>query len=146
AGLDSFAGRAESALQEIAARLPFGYAFAAGMVAAVNPCGFSLLPAYLGLYLGDAESRGSRALAVSGAVTLSFVVLFGAAGLFLSAATTAVVAWFPWASLAVGVLLVLAGGRMLAGGSFYIALPERLGDRLGPAARTGVLRYFAYGL
>ena len=145
-GLESFAARAETLLQEVGSRLPFGYAFAAGMVAAVNPCGFSLLPAYLSLYLGQRQGAASRALAVSGAVTASFVLLYGAAGLVLSAVTTAIVAWFPWLSLLVGLLLLLAGGRMLAGGSFYVALPEKVADRLGPFARTGVLRYFAYGL
>src|SRR5262245_41539254 len=29
------------------------YAFLLGVVAAFNPCGFALLPAYLGLYLND---------------------------------------------------------------------------------------------
>ena len=28
------------------------FAFAAGMASAVNPCGFAMLPAYLGMYLG----------------------------------------------------------------------------------------------
>jgi cytochrome c biogenesis protein CcdA len=158
AGVERIAGGAQQLLEQVGLRLPFGYAFAAGMVAAVNPCGFSLLPAYVALYLGDRDHplpalppRGggvfvSRALAVSGAVTVSFLLLFGVTGVVLSAATAALVGWFPWASLAVGVLLVLTGGRMLAGASFYVALPERLGDRLQPAARTGVLRYFAYGL
>jgi cytochrome c biogenesis protein CcdA len=145
-GVESLAAHAQAVLQEVGARLPFGYSFVAGMVAAVNPCGFSLLPAYVGLYLGERERAASRALAVSGAVTASFVLLYGAAGLVLGAVTTAIVAWFPWISLAVGVVLLLAGGRMLAGGSFYVALPERLADRLGPFARAGVLRYFAYGL
>ena len=58
-GLESFAARAETLLQEVGSRLPFGYAFAAGMVAAVNPCGFSLLPAYLSLYLGQRQGAGS---------------------------------------------------------------------------------------
>ena len=41
--------------------LPFGYSFGAGMVSTVNPCGFSMLPAYLSLYLGDrSEGAGSR--------------------------------------------------------------------------------------
>src|SRR5919204_5531712 len=31
----------------------WAYAFALGAVAAFNPCGFALLPAYLGLYLRD---------------------------------------------------------------------------------------------
>jgi cytochrome c biogenesis protein CcdA len=146
AGIESITGGAQRAVQQVGARLPFGYAFAAGMVAAVNPCGFSLLPAYVGLYLGDGRRAGSRALAVSGAVTVSFLALFGAAGLLLSAATSAVAAWFPWASLGVGVLLATAGGFMLAGRSLYHPLPERLGDRLGPWAQSGSLRYFAYGL
>ena len=30
-----------------------GFAFAAGLAAAVNPCGFAMLPAYMGLYLGS---------------------------------------------------------------------------------------------
>jgi hypothetical protein len=36
--------------------VPLGYAFVAGMVASVNPCGGVLLPADLGLYLGDDKS------------------------------------------------------------------------------------------
>ena len=41
--------------------LPFGYSFGAGMVSTVNPCGFSMLPAYLSLYLGDRyEGSGAR--------------------------------------------------------------------------------------
>ncbi|MCZ7569026.1 MAG: hypothetical protein M5U01_10635 [Ardenticatenaceae bacterium] len=37
--------------------LPVGYAFGAGMIAAVNPCGFAMLPAYLSLYLGLDEKE-----------------------------------------------------------------------------------------
>lgn len=43
----------------IASMLPLGYAFGAGMVATVNPCGFAMLPAYLGLYLGSKEPASS---------------------------------------------------------------------------------------
>ena len=31
---------------------PLALAFTAGMVATVNPCGFAMLPAYLGYFLG----------------------------------------------------------------------------------------------
>src|SRR5215472_8160786 len=37
--------------------LPFGQAFGAGMLAAFNPCGFGLVPAYLGLHLGSGRVR-----------------------------------------------------------------------------------------
>ena len=36
------------------------FAFLAGMVAAVNPCGFAMLPAYLSLYMGSQESSETR--------------------------------------------------------------------------------------
>ena len=44
-------------LMSLGALLPVGFAFGAGMVAAVNPCGFAMLPAYLSLYLGAREEE-----------------------------------------------------------------------------------------
>lgn len=150
--VERLSGASTTLLQAIATGLPVGYAFGAGMVAAVNPCGFVLLPAYLGLYLGAGERPGGwtaipRALVVSGVVTLSFVLLFGTVGLVLSAATSAVAVYFPWAGLVVGVLLVLAGGRMLAGRPVYGSIGNRLADRMGASARReGLLGYASYGL
>jgi len=145
---------ASDMLQGVIEALPLGYAFALGMAAAVNPCGFALLPTYLGLYLGTAAGERlplrkqlGRAVLVSLAMTASFVALFGAAGIVFGAAGAALGRLLPWLSLATGVLLVAAGGRLLAGGSFGTAPAERLADRLGgTAARTGLLGYAAYGL
>ncbi len=143
-------------LARMAAALPLGYAVGAGMVSAVNPCGFALLPTYLGIYLGTAETPERRpglarrllsAGHISALVTLSFVVLFGVAGVVLGLATSAIARYLPWVGLAIGVLLVLAGGRMLGGKALYISLGEQLADRLGGAARRSSSRgYFAYGL
>ena len=144
-------------LQQMGAVLPLGYAFVVGMVATVNPCGIALLPAYLGLALGlgvsEADARPglltalTKALAVSGAVTGGFVFLFGAAGLVLSTTAAALVAYLPWASLVVGVLLILAGGQLLAGGDLSSRLPAQLGAKLGGvASRAGLLGAFAYGV
>jgi cytochrome c biogenesis protein CcdA len=80
-------------------------------------------------------------------MTISFVALFGAVGLILGVVGAAVGGWLPWLSLATGVVLAIAGGRLLAGGSIDAASAERLADRFGAAAnRTGVLAYAAYGL
>ncbi len=82
---------ATTLLSDLAAAIPLGYAFGAGMVAAANPCGFALLPTYLGLYLGadSAENplgrRLLRAAAISLTVSACFVLLFGLAGLVLAA-------------------------------------------------------------
>jgi cytochrome c-type biogenesis protein len=47
-------------LASLGALLPVGFAFGAGMVAAVNPCGFAMLPAYLSLYLGAREEEFAK--------------------------------------------------------------------------------------
>ena len=57
----------------------FALAFAAGMVATFNPCGFAMLPAYLAYFVGmedespDTWTAVVRAMKVSAAVTTGFV-------------------------------------------------------------------------
>ena len=60
--IEGLSGRSGSGLDKIGV---FGFAYGAGMVATVNPCGFAMLPAYLGLYLGAADSAESRANAAA---------------------------------------------------------------------------------
>src|SRR3954451_18569282 len=83
--VESIQGLITNWIAALALLLPFGYAFGAGMVAAVNPCGFVMLPAYLSLYLGlreadfasrPAAERIVRGLAVGGSVSLGFILLF----------------------------------------------------------------------
>ncbi len=162
-GLSSTTGRVESAsfaaaavLRSAIQVLPVGYALGAGMVAAVNPCGFAMLPAYLGLYLGTGDGqdgsrqlglRFRRALSVSGTVSFSFVLLFGIAGLMLNLATSAIARYLPWVGLTVGLLMVLVAGRMLAGGTLYTSFGERVADRLqAGTGQHGLRGYFIYGI
>ena len=150
---ESLASASSSLLARIGTGLPFGYAFAAGMVATANPCGFALLPAYLGWYLGKERSaeelprRLLRAAGIGLVVSASFVILFGAAGLVVAATTSGVVRYFPWIGLVVGVLLVAAGAATLGGVSPHVGILDRLGDRAGAIAqRGGVAGYAAYGV
>ena len=50
---DTISGLANGA----GSRLWWTYAFLLGTVSAFNPCGFALIPAYLGLYLNDPSIR-----------------------------------------------------------------------------------------
>jgi cytochrome c biogenesis protein CcdA len=144
------------ALSTVGIYLPFGWAFGAGMVAAVNPCGFAMLPAYLGLFLnaeaGAAAARSTRtplgsALRVSLAMTAGFVLLFGSTGLVISLTAAAIGGALPWAGLAVGTLLVLFSGLLLSGATLYSATGERIAGRLGLAGGGASLRgYLVYGL
>jgi cytochrome c biogenesis protein CcdA len=137
----SLSTTAGDALQGIGDVLPLGYAFAAGLAAAVNPCGFALLPGYLGLYLGaGAGGRSSlpRAVVVGGTMTASFVALFGLMGLVLATVATSLVALLPWVNLIIGLVLVLAGGRLLGVGRLTSVQPSGSapGWALWPADRA----------
>jgi len=113
------------------------YAFATGMVATVNPCGFAMLPAYLSYFLGiddpsrDSESAVVRAVGVSAVVTAGFVAVFTVIGVAVNAAAAPIQENVPWATLVIGVLLVGLGIAMLAGFQPSFGLPklERGGDR-----------------
>ena len=131
--------------------LGFGAAFVAGAIAAFNPCGFALVPAYLGLYLGEAGSAGpasvARALWVSLIVSLAFLAVFGIVGASVGVAATATTRVLPWLGLVAGVMLVIVGAAFLAGWHPASALGARLAGRLGAeAGRSGVRGYAAFGV
>ena len=153
-GVESLSASTGNLLSRLSTVLPLGYAFGAGMVSAANPCGFAMLPAYLGLYLGEtnspeqgsAGSRLGRALLVASVVTVGFILLFGIVGLAIGAGAKPLIRFFPWIGLSLGMLLALAGAWLLAGGSLYTALAERMAARMGNTQQRGVRGYFAFGL
>lgn len=120
---------------------PLALAFTAGMVAAFNPCGFALLPAYLSFYLGaggdgsPASARGAvvRGVAVGAAVTAGFVVLFGVVGTAVSQLSLSVQGFAPWLTIVLGAFLVVLGLAILMGFQPKLALPRlgRLADGRG---------------
>lgn len=102
------------------ADLPLALALTAGMLAAVNPCGFALLPAYLSLLvLGeDSPTRGAavaRAVAATAAMTLGFAGVFGVFGLVVAPVASQVQQHLPWFTVFFGLLLAGAGVWLLAG-------------------------------
>ncbi len=110
----------------------FAYSFILGVMAAVNPCGFVLLPTYLLYYLGtelnrDDESRSTtlrRGLSVGTAVSSGFVGLFIVVGIISRAFTTVIRDNAKYAALVIGIALVVMGIAMLRGWKPPIAQPD----------------------
>lgn len=149
---ESLSARISGGLFLLVTKVPLGYAFVAGMVASVNPCGFVLLPAYLGLYLGDAKSAADtwrlagRAILVSATMTASFVMLFGIAGLVAGLAASEVTSALPWIGIAVGAGLVMLGGVLATGRELGFSFGPRAAQHLrGAAVTRGISGYAAYG-
>ncbi len=95
-------------------------ALGAGLLAAVNPCGFALLPAYLGLLVATDRPSGpvaavGRALRLTAAMTAGFAVVFLVFGVIVVPAAASVQAYLPWVTLTVGLLVAAAGLWLLVG-------------------------------
>ena len=100
--------------------LPVSYAFGAGMISTVNPCGFIMLPSFAAFYMtaGAVEQPGAarrvlRSLQMGAIITVAFVATFGLAGLVISGGGRVIVHWIGWAGLAIGVALIALGAYQL---------------------------------
>jgi cytochrome c-type biogenesis protein len=120
------------------------FAFAAGMLSTVNPCGFAMLPAFLAYYLGVDDTptgaapaggrlirRAVQGLAAGLLVSVGFAGVFTLTGLLVAAGLRSVIGAVPWIAVLIGILLGAIGLALLTG--------RHLGVRLNPArlARSG---------
>lgn len=101
-------------------------ALAAGMLAAVNPCGFALLPAYLSILVGGDDSPSAvravgRALGLTAWMTVGFVAVFGVFGLAISPVASQVQRHLPWFTVALGVALAVSGLWLALGRELPVA-------------------------
>ena len=139
--------------------LPLGFAFAAGMVATVNPCGFVMLPAFLTVYMSDQQGDSSnqrnaieisrsliKALYVSSALGTGFIVLFGGVGLIISSPAKSLVGIFPWVGFALGFVMAGLGAYLFAGGRLYNNKAQSAAALIGTANETSVKGYFLFGV
>ncbi|MFV0523366.1 MAG: cytochrome c biogenesis CcdA family protein [Acidimicrobiales bacterium] len=107
-------------------------ALALGIVAMINPCGFAMLPAYLGFFLGvDAgqphENRLiglQRAQKVALAMSAGFMLVFGLIGVVLAGAMNTLAPWLPWITVVLGIGLVALGVAMSLGHEPIISGPK----------------------
>jgi cytochrome c biogenesis protein CcdA len=132
-----------------------GLAFAAGLVAALNPCGFAMLPAYLLLVVrgqphqahepkaGEWTAIG-RALAATVGMALGFMVVFGSFGALTISAASTVQRYLPYGTVVIGLILIALGGWLLTGRELTALTPRPLGPRWAPTARLWSM--FGYGV
>ena len=113
-------------------------ALGAGMLAAVNPCGFALLPAYVSLLLAGSESLSRPAAAwragvLSLAMTSGFAGVFAVFGLVISPVAGQLQRHLPWFTVTLGVTLALMGLWLAAGRNLSLPNLRRSGRVRGTA-------------
>ena len=130
----------------------FAYSFILGVLAAVNPCGFVLLPTYLIFFLGTREEpnlktgeRLRRALVVSSGISFGFLAIFFVIGVISRLFTQWIELNAKYASLTIGIVLVIGGARMLTGWTPKFAVPQ-LGGVQTKTFRATVVYGVAYAV
>jgi cytochrome c biogenesis protein CcdA len=129
-----------------------GLAFAAGLVAALNPCGFAMLPAYLLLVVRGQPQRAEsaeraavgRALAATVGMALGFMAVFGLFGALTISAASTVQRYLPYGTVVIGAVLVALGVWLLSGRELTVLTPRPLGPRWAPNVRLWSM--FGYGV
>ncbi len=125
--------------------------FTLGIVTAVNPCGFAMLPTWLGYFIGrdtdDTRTRPEqvmRGLVVSLTLAGAFVMVFGALGLAVTylVSEDAVARRTPWVTVAIGAMLIPYGIAILAGRKPNLSF---LQPRRGPRSRE-LWSVFGFGV
>ena len=101
----------------------FGFAFVAGALATVNPCGFVMLPALVAVQLQGTGSTGAvtrgalvtRGMGFGLRATLGFLVVFGLIGAAVALGARSLVRVFPYGGLIIGAVMLGIGLWSLLG-------------------------------
>lgn len=128
--------------------------FVAGMLAAVNPCGFILLPTYLMYFLGLQGSEEKmtqretlrRALKVSGALSLGFMAVFIVAAGLANYFTSWLTENAKYATGFFGIGLLVLGAAMLFGYKLPFMNPQKLQGEKDQTVKSMFIYGVAYAV
>ena len=125
------------------------FAFTAGTVAAFNPCGAAMFPAYVGFQLSRSSSSLSpllitlRGLFIGIILTLGFVAVFGVFGILMSLGFRLVGSFLPFVGVGVGLSIFLLGLWLLLMGR-NLSVPYFSGISFGSFG--GIKHIFLFGI
>ncbi len=129
-------------------------AFAAGTLAALNPCALAMLPSLVSFYLGANRQeygdvavgrRVGQALGIAGIATAGFLTVFIIGGTLLGLGLNALMDWAPYLMIPVALSLILLGIFLLTGRSISLSLPGA--PALMPGrGEAGLFAMYLYGV
>lgn len=131
------------------------FAFTAGILATVNPCGWAMLPSFVSYYLGSKDEfyehkplleRLSEGVTLGLLVTAGFLLVFSTFGIVISAGLRVIIQWMPIAGLVVGIGLVFLGIWLFRGKSIPFFSPSLEVDLQSRKPKSIFLFGVAYAL
>tara|TARA_B110000116_G_C16795459_1_gene566391 strand:+ start:2604 stop:3494 length:891 start_codon:yes stop_codon:yes gene_type:complete len=133
--------------------LPLSLAFLAGMSAAVNPCGFILLPTYLGLILNEnnhdqdiQETNYFHLAQIALFVTLGFIIIFATIGFSISFGARSIIQELTsFITITIGVIFIFIGIISLNNDTkIYLNWPVIIAAKFGDPRNTKYPKFINY--
>jgi cytochrome c-type biogenesis protein len=140
-----------------------GFAFSAGAVAFLNPCGFAMLPSYISYFVESNtqqiinKSSNSRLILVRLTrgglvgilVTAAFIATFGLAGIAISSIGIGIVKFLPWIAVSSGIVIIGIGIAKIFGRTVHMNMPSPRGLLFTTKSgneRGNFLNFFLFGI
>ena len=131
-----------------------GYSFIAGVLAAINPCGIVMLPAYLSLYVysnsDDNDITTSKKIRNSLNIILfvgvGFVALFSLSAVIVSLSSELIGDLIPFLSILLSMLILYFGIGELKGEQIFSSKISSLSSKIGNPKNTNPIGFILFGV
>jgi len=144
-----------------------GFAFSAGAVAFLNPCGFAMLPSYVSYFVESNRQqiisarsnsrlilvrRLTRGGLVGILVTAAFIATFGLAGIAISSLGIGIAKFLPWIAVSCGIVIIGIGVAKVFGRTIHLNIPSPRGLLYTAGSGNegektpGFLNFFLFGI
>ena len=110
----NISGASSTSISSLLNYFDLGYSYIAGVLAAFNPCGIVMLPAYLGMYINSSKSNSnvsfSKKLTNASSIILfvgmGFILLFSIVAILISFSSNLVGSLIPYISILLSLITV----------------------------------------
>ena len=144
-----------------------GFAFSAGAVAFLNPCGFAMLPTYVSYFVESNTHqiitshsnsrlilirRLTRGGLVGFLVTAAFIATFGLTGMAISSLGIGIAKFLPWIAVSSGVVIIGIGIAKIFGRTINVNIPSPRGllyttkSRNEHGKKLSFVNFFLFGI
>ena len=131
-----------------------GYSFVAGALAAINPCGIVMLPAYLGLYVYNNSGTDSittskkifNSLSIVLFVGVGFLALFSLSAIAVSLSSELIGDLMPFLSILLSLLILYFGIGELKGEKIFSSKISSISSRIGNPKDVNPIGFILFGV
>ncbi len=149
-----------------------GFAFSAGAVAFLNPCGFAMIPTYISYFVESDYSSSQRQtttnrnlglisvrrLSKGGLAgllaTAAFIAIFGLTGIAISSLGIGIAKFLPWVAVLSGVIIIGVGLAKAFGKTIHVNIPSPRGlvysihgsHSSNDGKKPGYANFFLFGI